>query len=260
MKYEINGILDDIYHKFNHRTYVVPDPLQFLYHYENIRDREIAGLVAASLAYGRVAQINKSVSWVLERMGPSPYEFLLQTSQRDFLSNFSGFVHRFAKATHLSGLLSGVKQILLTHGSINNCFLSRYTQEEETVFTAVNHLAKELLSGAHENPAHLVPLPERGSAGKRLHLYLRWMVRHDAVDPGGWTGVCPSKLIIPLDVHMHAICQKLGFTHNKSANLKNALAVTACFRQISPDDPVKYDFALTRLGIRKDAELDDFFK
>jgi uncharacterized protein (TIGR02757 family) len=260
MKSGIEHILEAIYNKFNHKRYVCPDPLQFLYHYENVADREIVGLVAASLAYGRVAQINKSVSRVLDRMGPSPCDFLLQAGIRELLSTFSGFVHRFAKTEHLAGLLSGARRILLNHGSLNNCFLCYYTPEDDSVFSALNHFAKELLNGAHGNPGHLLPLPEKGSAGKRLHLYLRWMVRQDAVDPGGWNGICPSKLIIPLDVHMHAICKKMGFTQRKNANLKTALDITARFKQLSPDDPVKYDFSLTRLGIRKDAEIKDFFK
>ena len=255
----IKPILEEIYNKFNHKRYVCPDPLQFLNHYEQVRDREIAGLVAASLAYGRVAQINKSVAWVLDRMGPSPRDFLLQAGIKDLLTTFSGFVHRFAKTKHLVGLLSGAKRILLTHGSLNDCFLGHYVPEDETILEALNHLVKELLIGAHEDPTHLVPLPERGSAGKRLHLYLRWMVRQDAVDPGGWNGISPSKLIIPLDVHMHAICRKMGFTQNKNANLKTALDITTCFRQLNPVDPVKYDFALTRLGIRKDVEINDYF-
>ncbi|MFO7964834.1 MAG: TIGR02757 family protein [Desulfobacterales bacterium] len=255
MEFGLKYVLDDIYHRFNRRRYVDPDPLQFLYAYENTGDREIAGMIAASLAYGRVVQINKSVSWVLSRMGPSPREFLLKSDMKNLLSTFTGFVHRFAKTEHLAGLLSGLRQIVFSHGSMNNCFLSHYDPNDETVFNALNQMAKELLAGACKNPVHLVPLPERGSAGKRLHLFLRWMVRQDAVDPGGWVGVSPSKLIVPLDVHMHAVCRKMGFTYSKCANLKTALDITACFKQVSPDDPIKYDFSLTRLGIRKDIEI-----
>ncbi|MBW2545477.1 MAG: TIGR02757 family protein, partial [Deltaproteobacteria bacterium] len=98
-----------------------------------------------------------------------------------------------------------------------------------------------------------VPLPAKGSACKRLNLFLRWMVRRDDVDPGGWDDIPPSKLVIPLDTHMHRICLAFGFTKRKQADMKTALEITDSFRAIVPDDPVRYDFALTRLGIRKDA-------
>ncbi|MEJ2656586.1 MAG: DUF2400 family protein, partial [Desulfobacterales bacterium] len=103
---------------------------------------------------------------------------------------------------------------------------------------------------------HLIALPQRGSACKRMNLLLRWMVRKDNVDPGGWRGVPWSKLIIPLDTHMHKIGLKLGFTKNRQANMRTALEITSGFRKIIPEDPVKYDFALTRFGIRSDMHID----
>ena len=87
------------------------------------------------------------------------------------------------------------------------------------------------------------------SACKRLHLFLRWMVRKDTIDPGPWPGLPASKLIIPLDTHMHRIARSLGFTKKKQANIKTAIEITAQFNKINPDEPVKYDFALTRIGM-----------
>jgi uncharacterized protein (TIGR02757 family) len=89
-----------------------------------------------------------------------------------------------------------------------------------------------------------------------MNLYLRWMVRKDCIDPGGWHGVPVSKLIIPLDTHMHKISLKLGFTEKKQANMDAALEITTGFKRIIPDDPVKYDFVLTRFGIREDMNID----
>ena len=100
-----------------------------------------------------------------------------------------------------------------------------------------------------------MPWPSRGSACKRLNLYLRWMIRSDEVDPGGWSGVHPRKLIVPLDTHMHRIGREWGFTRRKAADMKTALEITEAFRSINELDPVKYDFALTRTGIRKDVKL-----
>ncbi|MCP4693017.1 MAG: DUF2400 domain-containing protein, partial [Desulfobacterales bacterium] len=107
-------------------------------------------------------------------------------------------------------------------------------------------------------PGHLVALPEKGSACKRMNLFLRWMVREDAVDPGGWEGVPASSLIIPLDTHMHRIGLGLNFTKRKQANMRTALEITEAFKALYPDDPVKFDFALTRLGIRDDLDPGEF--
>ncbi|MCD6487215.1 MAG: TIGR02757 family protein, partial [Syntrophobacterales bacterium] len=104
----------------------------------------------------------------------------------------------------------------------------------------------------------LLPSPAKGSACKRLNLFLRWMVRHDDVDPGGWDDISSSKLIIPLDTHMHRICLALGITKRKQADMKTALEITRSFQVMAPHDPVRYDFALTRLGIRKDTDITSF--
>ena len=98
------------------------------------------------------------------------------------------------------------------------------------------------------------PDPAAGSACKRLHLFLRWMVRSDDVDPGPWTSVPAGKLVIPLDTHLHRLAAKLGATRRRSADRTTALEITEAFRRIRPDDPVRYDFALTRLGIRPDVQ------
>ncbi len=249
---QLKSLLDDIYNTYNHKKYVHPDPLSFLYHFEDLREREIIGLIASALAYGRVSQINRSVGWVVNKMGSSPREFIMNASPESIYETFDGFVHRFARASHLVGLLIGIKNVLLKYGSLYECFQSGMTPEDLTVFPAINHLAKELISMAPCTPGHLVALPERGSAGKRLHLFLRWMVRNDSVDPGGWEKVSPSKLIVPLDIHMHRLCLTMKFTAKKQATLKTALEITGSFKEICPEDPIKYDFALTRLGIRKD--------
>jgi uncharacterized protein (TIGR02757 family) len=243
--------LEKLYRQFNTRAHLPSDPILFLYDYEFLRDREIAGLIAACLAYGRVAQIQKSVSGVLEKMGPSPYDFLLQASFKDLSEIFSGFVHRFARADHLAGLLWGMRQMIQDCCSLQEGLVRYLKPGDPTILPALNDWVEDLLGYAGSDPGHLLPLPSRGSASKRLHLYLRWMVRKDAVDPGGWEGISPSRLIVPLDVHMHRICTLMGFTCRKPADLKTALEITACFKNLSPRDPVKYDFALTRIGIEQ---------
>ncbi|MCJ7774009.1 MAG: DUF2400 domain-containing protein, partial [Desulfobacterales bacterium] len=109
-------------------------------------------------------------------------------------------------------------------------------------------------------PGHLVAHPQKGSACKRMNLFLRWMVRQDAVDPGGWDDVSPSKLVIPLDTHMYRIGLRLGFTTRKQMDMHTAIEITKGFQKVIPDDPVKYDFSLTRFGIRNDMNFDEFVR
>jgi len=252
--------LERLYRQYNRRAYVHPDPLEFLYAYPDLRDREIVGLIASSLAYGRVAQILKSVGSVLNIMGPCPSDFLKAASPESLKEAYSDFRHRFADGENLAALLTGAKQVIGRYGSLHDCFLEGMNTTDTTVLPALSFFARKIAEGSAFRCGHLIPLPERGSACKRLNLFLRWMVRKDAVDPGGWDHIPLSGLIVPLDVHLHRISLRLGMTARKQADMKTALEVTSGFKKVSPDDPVRYDFALTRLGIRKDADPDDFFR
>ncbi len=237
-----------------------PDPLEFLYSCKSPGDREIVGLVASSLAYGRVAQILKSVSYVLDKMGASPCLFLKNTSHKTLQKELKSFKHRFATGEKMSAMLMGAKNVINDYGSLYECFLAGLKKDDETIVRAMSFLAEKIAGSAKDGPGHLIPLPEKGSACKRMNLFLRWMVRKDDVDPGGWEKVPSSKLIIPLDTHMHQICLRSGMTVRKQANMRTALEITSGFKKLVPEDPVRYDFALTRLGIRDDADPDDFFK
>ncbi len=247
-------ILDDIHAAYHRSEYIHPDPLEFLHGYARARDREVVGLVASSLAYGRVGQILRSVSQVLGHLGPSPAEFLEHASAETLREAFAGFRHRFTDGSELADLLQAAGRIIREYGSVQACFLRGYRPADTDITHALAAFARELKSRMSAQENTLLPCPERGSACKRLHLYLRWMVRRDAVDPGGWEGVSKARLIVPLDVHMHRICTGLGLTTRRQADLRTAREITASFRKIAPDDPVKYDFALTRVGIRMDID------
>lgn len=245
--------LEKLYRTYNKRKYVHPDPLEFLYNYPDIRDREIAGLIASSLAYGRVVQILKSVERILGKMGPSPYKFVCKTRPADFVKIFCGFKHRFTTHCDVADLMGALHRILLEYGSINECFTAGMKKDDETVIPAMDNFLEVLNCTC----GYLIPLPRRGSACKRMHLYLRWMVRKDDVDPGGWNGISPGKLVVPLDTHMANIGRTMVMTQRKSANQGMVLDITKAFREITPTDPVKYDFALTRFGIHPDMEMKD---
>ncbi len=244
--------LNSLYAAYNHRQYVHPDPLEFLYHYEDPEDVEIAGLISSCLAYGRVAQILAGVTRVLDPMGDSPRLFLEKTPEREIAARFAGFVHRFTKGEELAALLMGMKKALAEHGTLERLFALGANRRDETVIPALTSFVAGLRAAAETACPTLLPSPEDGSACKRLNLFLRWMVRRDEVDPGPWTAARPSKLVVPLDTHLFRICRGLGLTRRRQADAKTALEITAGFRDIRPRDPVRYDFSLTRMGIRKD--------
>ena len=243
--------LDRLYLKYNRKKFVSPDPLQFLYDCSDVRDRELVAFIASSLAYGRVGQILKSVAKVLGKMGSSPYDFLTSIPAGVLGKTFAGFKHRFTTDAELVSMLSGVSAVLHEYGSLNECFLSGMSSHDDSVLPALQSFVDEIACAGN----YLVPSPVRGSACKRLNLFLRWMVRKDAVDPGGWKGVPKSRLIVPLDTHMAKVGQMLNLTQRKSADMKMAMEITASFSAFAPQDPVKYDFSLTRFGIREELDL-----
>jgi uncharacterized protein (TIGR02757 family) len=248
--------LERLYRKLNRREFVHPDPLEFLYLYDEPDDREVVGLIASTLAYGRVKQILRSVGNALDRMGPHPAAFVRDSTPDSLRRAFEGFKHRFTAGDDLCRMLDGVRRTVDEHGTLGGFFSTLLRPEDETVLPALTSFVGAVtdascVASGTEGSCPL-PDPERGSACKRLHLFLRWMVRSDDVDPGGWDAVPASKLIVPLDTHMHRLSLTLGLTDRRHANGRTALEVTSAFRKFSPDDPVKYDFALTRLGIRDD--------
>jgi len=240
--------LEQQYNFYNDRKYVHPDPLEFLYDYKDVRQREIAGLVAASLAYGQVKQILKSVSKVLNILGPKPAEFLLKTSSKELSHLFKDFKHRFTTGEEMAGFLANIGHVIRKFGSLYDCFDSTYKKEKE-LLPAILNFSKEIRLGDCECYNSLMPMPTGKCAYKRVNLYLRWMVRKDNVDPGGWDGISTSKLIIPLDIHMHRVSMFHNLTARKQADINTALQITNELKKFAPDDPIKYDFALTRPGI-----------
>jgi hypothetical protein len=148
-----------------------------------------------------------------------------------------------------------IKNVIVRFGSLHECFLAGFSEDDENIIPAMTFFSTQLTDGRNK-PGHLVALPEKGSACKRMNLFLRWMVRKDRVDPGGWNGIPLSKLIIPLDTHMHRISLSFKLTKRIQANMRTALEITSGYKKIVPDDPVKYDFALTRFGIRDDMDID----
>lgn len=249
--------LERLYRQLNRREYVEPDPLQFLYEFQDPRDREIVALVASSLAYGRVAGILRAVSDVLERMMQEPARFLTDSTPGRLKRAMAGFKHRFSTGENVASMLAGAKRVIERYGSLGECYAKLDAAcDGPTILPAMKAFVDEL--DGDDQCGHLLPDPARGSACKRLNLMLRWMVRRDAVDPGGWTGISPARLIVPIDTHMHKMGLALKLTRRRSPDMRTAIEITSAFAAIYPDDPVRYDFALTRLGIRRQMDPQSF--
>ncbi len=246
--------LEYIYLKYNKKEYINPDPLLFVYNYSEKKNREVAGFIAACLAYGRVEMIMKTVTCVLDKLQPTPHKYLMSRTKKDITNDFKGFKYRFAKDIHLIDLLWGIREVLDSYTSLENCFYHGYSSQDETVLQGLAFLSEKI--NQNRQAGHLLANPKKKSACKRSLLFLRWMIRKDHVDPGCWGKANPSKLIVPLDTHMYKTGKMLGFTSRKSQDMKTALEITNGFRAILLDDPVKYDFCLTRFGIRKELCMD----
>ncbi|MEI6092791.1 MAG: TIGR02757 family protein [bacterium] len=244
--------MDTIYERYNRRELVNPDPLVFLYNYSNPEDRELVGIIAATLAYGRVAQILKSVNIILKFLGTTPHKSLLETSKKDISDGLKGFKHRFTTDEEMIGFLSGIKNVLTEYGTLQNLFYESSHTQDKNILPALSKFVQKIKQAGGIKRSSLLSDPEMNSACKRLNLYLRWMIRNDVVDPGGWKKISAEKLIVPLDTHMYHFGKCYGLTKRNNADMKTAIEITNGLKIFEPNDPTKYDFAITRFGIRSD--------
>lgn len=248
---------EEMYRRYNRAEYVDPDPVSVVRSYCGLRDREIAGVVASSLAYGRASQIVKSVRAVLDPMGDHPSVFIKEASPQEIMDLCKGFRHRFTDSRDLYELLLSLREVITVHGSVEAAFGHGMGKDPGGAMGGLCSLSKALrkYSGSRKNT--LLPDLSLGSACKRYLLFLKWMVRDDGIDPGGWSCITPAELMIPLDTHMHRICLELGLVRRKAADMIAVIEATESFRLIAPLDPAKYDFTLTRFGIRADLSIKD---
>lgn len=250
--------LNYLYQSYNKAEFIQPDPLQFLSSYSNVADREIVGLVASSLAYGQVKTILKNLSEIFSVLGPHPQTCLLENKPVWFEKKLHHFKHRWHTGKDVVLFLMAIKQTLIFDGSLDASMQHSLHQKSSELLEALN-LWVDKMREKEKFRKNLLSKPADGSACKRLMLYLRWMVRQDSVDPGGWNSLSPKQLFIPLDTHMHKMSLKLKLTKRQAANWMTVVDITQSLRQIEPDDPVKYDFIMTRPGIWKDKTLAKLF-
>ena len=259
---ELRGVLEDLRQRYDAR-FLDSDPVGIVRRFEDPKDREIVGLLAAVLAYGRVASIRRSLEAVLERIGAHPARFVTAFEPARDAGRFDGFVHRFTRGRDIALLLHLVRQAQERAGSIESFFLEGDDDPSApTLGPALDRFGARLFAldarpfiadgtvPRGDGARWLLPVPSGGSACKRSCLFLRWMVRaDDGVDCGLWTRVSASRLVLPLDTHLLRVVRALGWTRRKTAGWPMAQEVTERLRRLDPLDPTRFDFALCRLGI-----------
>ena len=255
--------LDRLYADFNYADSAI-DPIQIVRRYERADDREVVGFIAGALAFGRVMSVLQSIERVLAVAGQEPAVYVRQFDPRRDGPAFAGIVHRWTRGPDLVALLWLLRQMLDRAGSVEGFFLDGDDPSSVDVETALESFSSRALAldlgasyGRVPRPrtrsgpgvGYFFPRPSGGSACKRLNLFLRWMVRRDALDLGVWRRLSPARLIIPLDTHVIRVGRCLRLTTYTSPGWRMARDITASLRRLDPADPVKYDYALCHLGM-----------
>jgi uncharacterized protein (TIGR02757 family) len=233
------------------------DPVEFPRRYADPRDAEVVGLLASSLAYGRVGLFKPKIAAIVSALGPRPALTLTRLTAADARLLLEGFTYRFNVAADVAVLLLGMGRCLARRGSLEQVFLDgaiagdwkqALTAFFESIVSVVDRREVRRELGPERGLRHLLPMG--AGAHKRLNLFLRWMVRGpDEVDLGLWPRVNPALLVVPLDTHLARIARLLGLTRREDLSWRTALEVTAALRLVDPEDPVRFDFALCHLGM-----------
>ena len=251
--------LEGLYRSFDH-VHSATDPVHIVRRYASGEDREVVGFCAAALAFGRVASVLQSIEALLDVMGAHPAAFVRDFDAVRHSARIAPLVHRWIRGRDLVALLLILQRMLREHGSIENFFVAGDDPASPDVGAALDSFSTRALQTdlrevygrralKRVGVCYFFPRPSAGSACKRLNLFLRWMVRRDAIDMGVWTTVSPSRLIVPLDTHVIRLGHCLRLTRYTSPGWKMAAEITASLRALEPRDPVRYDFSLCHVGM-----------
>jgi len=240
-------------------SYLGSDPLAFPRRFARSDDREVVGLVASTLAYGNVKTIANSMERILSFLGPRPAELARTLEPIDALAALGTFKHRWSRGRDVVCLVHFAGQMIQSHGSVGRFFEESFVEHD--MAASLMGFSERALALDHGGLYRGRRLPAkagirffftspRTGACKRMNMFLRWMVRaDDGLDLGLWPFIPTSNLVIPLDTHIYRIGHFLGFCRRKTPGFRTALEITERLRQLDPNDPIKYDFALSRMGI-----------
>lgn len=254
-KKELKSFLDEKALQYNQSFFIDEDPISIPHLFQKKEDIEIAGFLAATIAWGKRPMILKNANRMMELLGHTPYEFIMSAKEKD-LERFNGFVHRTFNADDFKQFILSLQNIYTKHGGLEGIF-TKY-QSKNSLQPAIHELKNIFFEIPHlERSKKHVSDPNKGSAAKRINMFLRWMIRQDkqGVDFGIWRDISPSKLSCPLDVHSGNIAKKLGLLTRKQNDAKALTELDNSLRDLCPGDPVKYDFALFGMGVYDDFKI-----
>jgi len=243
----VREIFDEALLQYHQESLLGTDPLQIPHRYKKPLDQEITAFISAIFAFGNVNAMMKVLNPLIEQMEESPSEFLMGSSEKELQKLGSKFYYRFYSSKDIQHFLIRLKEVLKSSGSLENLFKQ---SSKGLLRDRMSDFRSQLVADMPQTPGIKFMFPDpKKSAAKRLQLFLRWVVRKDHVDLGLWKSVKTSELLIPLDTHIFQIAQHFGLTKLKSPSLQAAHQITEVLRSWDPHDPVKYDFALCRLGV-----------
>jgi len=248
--HRIKALLDEQCSCFNTPAFVESDPIQIPHLYKKKEDIEIAAFLSSTIAWGNRRSIIASASRMMSLMNDDPHAFVMNAGSRD-LAKLKGFAHRTFQDVDFVFFIRSLRNIYLNHGGLEAVFTEGYSRTR-SIRDALIHFRNVFFEIEHplRTMKHVSDVG-RGSAGKRLNLFLMWMVRHDKqkVHFGLWKKIPASALYIPLDLHCGNVARSLGILTRKQNDWKAVEELTSNLRAFDPDDPVKYDFALFCMGV-----------
>ncbi len=248
-KEQLKDFLEAKVIQYNTFDFIEPDPISVPHRYKLKEDIEIAGFLAATIAWGNRTMITKNGHRMMDLMGNSPYDFVMNHDEYQ-LERLESFVHRTFNSEDFKHFIIALKHIYTNHNGLESIFTKHQT--EDSLQPAIQQLHNTFFEIPHlDRTKKHVANPSKGSVSKRINMYLRWMIRKDneGVDFGLWQSISPAKLSCPLDVHSGNVARKLGILNRKQNDTKALNELDTSLRFLDRDDPVKYDFALFGLGI-----------
>lgn len=266
--------LEEWREKYHHPRYLATDPLLFAHRYADAADQEVVALISAAFASGNIKAINAVLEAIFSILGKRPARWLKQHPPEALRGKFNGIGHRWVGSGDVEILMALLGGTLRQHGSLGALWKSCDDGSGETIFPALERFVEAILESdrgllrsrdreIHRSDGTIIPLapvesilltsPAKGSACKRMALFLRWMIRPaDGIDLGLWTShTTPARLVMPLDVHVMRITRMLKLTKRPTPNRRAAEEITTAFRRLSPEDPCRWDFSLVRAGTQK---------
>ena len=246
-------LLERLHDRYNNESFIEADPISVPHSFTRPVDREIAGFLAATIAWGNRRAIVQSAHRMMRYMDNAPEDFVRNATEAD-MEYLRTYVHRTFNGVDFQDFVRGLRHIITEWGSVGNYFETRY-EEHGDLRLVFSDFRRDFFAAEHDAHCekHLSSI-DKGAACKRLCMYLRWFVRHDdrGVDFGMWRRIPMSALYMPLDIHTGRMGRNLGLLNRKQSDWKAVEELTASLRELHADDPVRYDYSLFGLGISGD--------